>query len=737
VASLTHEGSRRAWAGLSCALAVLFPVVLSAQPAPPPASSPTFGHDIAPILARHCVTCHHPGVNGAFSLLTYDDARPRARAIAAATSARYMPPWKPDRGYGEAFLAARGLTDDEIATIRQWADAGAPQGRPVVPQTIPDWTDSWRLGTPDLVIRMPEPFEIPASGPDVFRLFVLPIPIGAVRYVRGIEFMPGTRAVHHANMRLDETPASRELDAKDPAPGYDGLLAPSANYPDGYFFGWTPGQLPPTSADLAWRLNPGTDLVLQLHMRPTGKPERVQAAIGLFFAPGAPRLTPAMLRLGKQNIDIAAGQRDYEITDSYVLPVDVDVHGVQPHAHYRAKEITGFATLPDGTRKGLIRISDWDFDWQDTYRYVKPVPLPKGTTLTMRYTYDNSDANRRNPQLPPQRVHWGQNSSDEMGDLWIQVVPRSPADHDQLVREFRQKVFREDILGYETALQRTPRDVALHDDVALLYLAVGRAREAVDHFAASARLTPDVAATHFNLGTALVAAGRRAEAIDEYRQALRIAPDYAHAHNNLGSLLMAALQLDEARSHFQRALAIDPSYAEAHNNLGKLLAYEGRTAEAAEHLRQALSIRDAYPEAHYNLAQVFVTQGRALEAVREYAAALARLPDWLPALSELAWIRATHPDSRVRDAREAVSLAEHARVLASDKDPTALDVLAAAYAAAGRFDEAIVCARSALDLLAGREAASGRSELNERSALYQQRQPYLDTRGRGPVRPSP
>jgi tetratricopeptide (TPR) repeat protein len=737
VISLTHERSGRAWAGLSWVFIAFFPAALAAQSGPPTASSPTFGRDIAPILARHCVTCHHPGVNGAFSLLTYEDVRPRAKAIAAATRTRYMPPWKPERGYGEEFVAARGLKDEEVATIQRWADTNAPEGAPIASQPSSTWTDGWRLGTPDIVIRMPEPFDVPASGPDIFRLFVVPIPTTAVRYVKGIEFMPGTRAVHHANMRLDETPASRELDAKDPAPGYDGLLAPSANYPEGSFFGWTPGQLPPVSADVAWRLNPGTDLVLQLHLRPTGKTERVQAAIGLFLSDGPPRLRPAMLRLGKQDIDIAPGQRDYEINDSYVLPVDVDVYGVQPHAHYRAKEITGFATLPDGTTKGLIHIPDWDFDWQDTYRYVKPVQLPKGTRLTMRYTYDNSDANRRNPQVPPQRVHWGQNSSDEMGDLWIQVVPRSPADLDLLVREFRQKVFREDILGYETVLLRAPRDVTLHDDVALLYLAIGRPREAVDHFAASARLAPGVAATHFNLGTALVATGRRAEAIDEYREALRIAPDYAHAHNNLGSLLMADRQLDEARSHFQRALAIDPSYAEAHNNLGKLLAYEGHTAEATDHLRKAISIRDGFAEAHFNLGQVLAAQGRAPEAVREYADALTSLPDWLPALNELAWIRATHPDAKIRDARQAVSLAERARAVANGKDPTAFDVLAAAYAAAGRFEEAVASARSALDLLPGRGAESSRSELEERSVLYQQRRPYVDTRGRGPVRSSP
>src|SRR5262249_29459520 len=161
---------------------------------------------------------------------------------------------------------------------------------------------------------------------------------------------------------------------------------------------------------------------------------------------------------------------------------------------------------------------------QDTYRYARPFTLPKGTTLHMRYTYDNSAANRRNPQLPPQRVHWGQNSSDEMGDLWIQVVPRSRTDHDLLVREFRQKVFREDILGYETVLQRTPDDVGLHDDLALLYLEVGRVDDAIAQFSESRRITPDKAAVHFNLGTALTTAGRIDEAMVCFRQALQLEP---------------------------------------------------------------------------------------------------------------------------------------------------------------------------------------------------------------------
>jgi tetratricopeptide (TPR) repeat protein/mono/diheme cytochrome c family protein len=717
------------------ALAAITSISLTASPPPPITASdmPTFNHDVAPIVFRNCVTCHHPGANGAFSLLTYEDVRPRARQITAATASRYMPPWKPEPGYGDELLGSRELRDDEIATIQRWVASGALQGDPADLPRPPEWTDGWRLGVPDLVIGMPDPFEVPSTGPDVFRIFVFPIPTNVMRYVKAIEFMPGTRAVHHANMRLDETRRSRELDEKDPAPGYDGLLAPTAHYPEGYFFGWTPGQLPPASADVAWRLNPGTDMVLQLHLRPTGKPERVQASIGLYFASGPPRLTPAMLRLGKQYIDIAPGQTDYTITDSYTLPVDVDVHGVQPHAHYRAKEINGFATLPDGTTKWLIYIRNWDFDWQDQYRYVKPLPLPKGTTLTMRYVYDNSAANKRNPQLPPARVHWGQNSTDEMGDLWIQVVPRSAADQEILTREFRQKVFREDILGYESVLRVTPDDVGLHDDVALLYMAVGRIPEAIAHFSESARLAPDSAATHFNLGTAQAAAGRIDEAIAQYRRALDLRPDYPAAHTNLGSVLLTRGALTEAAAHLSRSLELDPENAEAQNNFGKLLTYKGQTDEAIPHLRRALEIREDYAEAHYNMAHALVAQGDALGSVAHYLTALKLRPEWPPVLSECAWLLATHPSERVRDPQQAIAFAERAVALTSRRDPVALDILAAAYASDGRFDQASITAQAAIDLLSDRDRTAAAAEIRQRLVLYQQRSAYVDVRGAGPA----
>ena len=202
-----------------------------------------------------------------------------------------MPPWKPAPGYGH-FIGARRLTSEEIETIDRWVMGGALEGRTADLPSPPRWIKGWQLGTPDLIVRMPEPFELPADGPDVFRTFVIPIPVSAPLYVKALEFQPGTRAVHHATMLVDKTPASRQRDEEDPMPGYDGEFAPSADYPSGHFLGWAPGQLLPVAwNEFAWPLTPGTDLVVQLHLKPTGKSELVQVTIGFFFTSNPPPRT--------------------------------------------------------------------------------------------------------------------------------------------------------------------------------------------------------------------------------------------------------------------------------------------------------------------------------------------------------------------------------------------------------------------------------------------------------------
>jgi tetratricopeptide (TPR) repeat protein len=238
--------------------------------------------------------------------------------------------------------------------------------------------------------------------------------------------------------------------------------------------------------------------------------------------------------------------------------------------------VRGEATLPDGSTKRLIEIADWDFRWQHVYRFVRPLRLPKGTTVSMRYTYDNSAANARNPQRPPIRARWGQRSAEEMGDLWLQVLPRDDRDLDLLSRDFRPKVAAEDVKGYEVEIEKHPADAGLHDDVALLYLELGKSDGAIAHFKASVGLKPQSAVAHYNLGTALTVARRLDDAAGEYREALRLDPAYANAHNNLGNVLLSQKKYDEAVGEFAEVVRLQPASAAAKKNLAAARAMAER-----------------------------------------------------------------------------------------------------------------------------------------------------------------
>jgi tetratricopeptide (TPR) repeat protein len=560
----------------------------------------TFARDVAPVLFDKCASCHRSGGSAPFSLTTYREARQRASLIASVTERRFMPPYNAESEAG-SFVGQKRLTSAEISLLQRWADEGALEGETAATPAPPRFADEWHLGTPNLVVTTAEPYTLPAAASDVFRIFVIRLPVSSTKYVTGIEFQPGNaRVVHHANIRLDQTVASRQLDDRDPLPGYDGLLARTAGYPEGHFLGWTPGQIAPlVPSDLAWPLAAGTDLVVQLHMQPSGAPEAVQPRIGFFFSDAPPARTPTILRLGSQGIDIAPGEERYIVRDSYVLPVDVELHAVQPHAHYRLREARGIATFPDGTTRSLIKIDDWDFRWQHVYRYTQPIALPKGTRVAMEYRYDNSAENARNPQQPPRRVLWGQRSFDEMGDLWFQFVTRNSRDRGLLNSEILGKMTAEDIVGYETMLTADPRDAELHDDVALLYLSLGKGDQAVRHFQATLDLKPS-AASHFNLGTALTVAKRLDDAVLAYRESLRLDPNYAAAHNNLGSVLAAQGKVGEAIAHFRAAIKSDAANVQAHRNLAWHIAADSTSSKellaeavtAAEKAAQLTQERD-------------------------------------------------------------------------------------------------------------------------------------------------
>ena len=271
-----------------------------------------------------------------------------------------------------------------------------------------------------------------------------------------------------------------------------------------------------------------------------------------------------MMRLSNQHIDIPAGEARYIASDSFVLPVDAEVLAVQPHAHYLAREVSGIATLPDGTSRTLISIADWDLRWQHVYRYQTPMALPKGTMVTMRFRYDNSAANPRNPAAPPVRVQWGQQSREEMGDFWLQVAAKTPAERQLLDQMFRSKWMATDAIGLEALIQREPNRAALRDDIAVVYMELDRPAEAIPHFEAALTLKPGSAPAHFNYGTALAAAGRLEDAVTHNQRALALRPSYAIAHNNLGTALLQLGRPQPALASFREAARVDPQLGEAH-----------------------------------------------------------------------------------------------------------------------------------------------------------------------------
>jgi tetratricopeptide (TPR) repeat protein len=603
----------------------------------------TFNGHVAPIVSSRCAPCHRPGEPAPFSLLDYEEVRAHAREIASATRSRRMPPWLPEAGYGE-FSNERRLTDNEIAVIQQWVAEGAIEGDPAARPSPRTWPVGWQIGEPDLVLKMPESYVLPAAGTDVFRNFVIPVPLSETRYVRAIELRPGNpRLVHHASIGVDRMRLSRNIDRADTEPGF-------AAMPDDQvqnMFGWTPGRTPVLeSPDMAWPLDKGSDLILQLHVLPSGKPEIVDATIGVFFTDTPPSRVPILIKLESRTIDIPPGKSDYIVEDTYSLPVDVDVLNVYPHAHYLARDIKGVATLPDGTVKWLIWIKAWDFRWQDQYRFATPLFLPKGTALTMRFTYDNSASNPNNPRRPPERVKWGAQSADEMAVLWLETLPRRGEDASVLLRDYVERGFQADIAGALLQVQVDPGDAAAHNRLATKYLQVGRLDEATVQLQEALRLNPDDAEAHSNLGSIFQLQGRLADAMQYLRRAARLAPGNDRVRFNLGNALRAAGSNDEAIREFNRALSINPDNADAHFNVGLALGAQGRFVQAIAHFRRVLDINPQNADAHLNLGVALRLSGQRAAALDSVTEALRLRPDSQGARQELSLLKTAKRPSR-------------------------------------------------------------------------------------------
>ncbi len=400
-------------------------------------AGPTFSREVAPILYRQCVSCHRPGGVAPFSLVSYADAAKRAPLIATVTHQRYMPPWLPRE---PRFQHERRLTESEIATLARWAGAGAPEGDRDHLPSPPRFPEGWQLGAPDLVAEMPAPFDVPAEGPDLYRCFVIPAAAARDHWVRALDIAPGNpKVVHHVLLFQDVTGTARK---RDTGSGYACFGTPGF-LPARGLGGWTPGAQPSVVPDgIPELLHGGADLVLQVHYHPTGKPESDRTRLALYFTAQKPARRMMDIPLGSNRIDIPPGDRTYKVTDHFTVPVDVDAISIIPHAHYVCKQMYGYAVLPSGARRTLIRIPDWNFNWQQQYVYPAPVRLPAGTRLEMEFTYDNSEANPRNPNHPPQRVVWGPGTTDEMAGLHVEVVPVRESDAQELADTLWGKMMR-------------------------------------------------------------------------------------------------------------------------------------------------------------------------------------------------------------------------------------------------------------------------------------------------------
>ena len=480
----THR-QRRAW-GVVPVLLLLGGATVSLGPVdggPRGDAAPsTWADGVASLLHGNCVSCHRPGGSAPFSLLTYSEAAPRADRIAAETGRRRMPPWLPDPDVGD-FAGERRLSREQIDVLRQWAEAGAPRGDSAAAPVPPVFSSEWSLGEPDLIVEFPD-YTVPADGRDLYQNLVARAPVPEARWVRALDLRPdNNRVVHHARLMVDQTSSSRELAAEDAGAGMEVMhMSSHARNPEGFFIGWTPGKVPYGGRDdLAWRLEPGTDLVLQAHLRPTGEPELIRPRAGLYFAEAPPAETPTLILLRDTDIDIAPGDTAFVAETSYRLPVEVNVLSVYPHAHYVGKRLEAWAVLPNGRSRPLIRISDWNFNWQDEYLYENPVRLPAGSILTMHYTYDNSSANPRNPFDPPRRIVYGLQSTDEMAELILQVLPSDPDDLGTLATDLGR-------FYYQTGLREQANDARSR---AQALEREGRLDEALDLYRQSLRAMND------------------------------------------------------------------------------------------------------------------------------------------------------------------------------------------------------------------------------------------------------
>ena len=375
------------------------------------AGTPTFAKDIAPILYENCVACHRPNHLAPMSLITYADARPWARAVKTKVLAREMPPWGADSSV-RAYKNDASLTQTEIDTIAAWVDGGAPEGNAVDLPEVPQFAEGWSIGEPDLIFTMLEPFEVPADGTVPYSYVTVPTNLQEDIWISAHEFRPGDRRViHHvipSVLEDDGKPATGEVKLRR-----DRTRTRARGASVG---GYVPNRLGTVYADgVATRLPAGADIEAQMHYTTIGEPVSDVRGWGVVLT-REPDSTLRRARGGQvANLTFAIepGNADFAVTASRTIEEDTYLANMMPHMHVRGKSAKYTVKYPDGREVVALWVPNYNFNWQLRYQLEEPIFMPKGAVLEAEFHYDNSGANRFNPD-PTAEVHWGDQTWEEM-----------------------------------------------------------------------------------------------------------------------------------------------------------------------------------------------------------------------------------------------------------------------------------------------------------------------------------
>ncbi len=406
----------RLWLVVAVAVAGL------AAPAAELNTAPTFAKDVSRLIQKNCEGCHRPGQVGPFSLTSYEEVKAFAPEIKRATQARKMPPWHAVPGYGD-FKNERRLSDDQIATLARWVDAGAPKGNlKDLPPPVKH-NDDWLLGAPDAVITPEVSFEMTAEGVDEYRCFVVPTQYVEDRNIQAVEVRPGNRrVVHHVLVYSDVSGKARQLDSADPRPGFT-CFGGLGFLPSGGLGGWAPGAVPGRlPEDVGRPLAKGADIVMQVHYHKTGKAETDRSSLGLHFNRQPVTKHFRSRPIANIGIRIPAGAERHKETARWTLSGDLLAYSITPHMHLLGVEMLVTVTFPDGTEQPLVWAKPYDFNWQTSYVFRQPMLLPKGARIDVTGYFDNSAGNPKNPSNPLKDVRWGEGTTDEMLIGWLGYV---------------------------------------------------------------------------------------------------------------------------------------------------------------------------------------------------------------------------------------------------------------------------------------------------------------------------